>query len=65
VSIPDDEITLLARKFHTLHRFHKERRRRSSTDPSRRRSIPPTSTTTTTGKTLETRVRARRRSSRG
>jgi hypothetical protein len=28
-SVPDDEITLLARKFHTLHRFHKERRRSS------------------------------------
>jgi hypothetical protein len=26
-SIPDDEIVLLARKFRTLHRFHKERRR--------------------------------------
>jgi hypothetical protein len=26
-SIPDDEITLLARKFHALHRFHKEMRR--------------------------------------
>jgi hypothetical protein len=26
-SIPDDEITLLARKFCALHRFHKERRR--------------------------------------
>jgi hypothetical protein len=26
-SIPDDEITLLARKFHTLHRFCKERMR--------------------------------------
>jgi hypothetical protein len=26
-SIPDDEITLLARKFHALHRFCKERRR--------------------------------------
>jgi hypothetical protein len=25
-SIPDDEITLLARKFRTLHRFRKERR---------------------------------------
>jgi hypothetical protein len=24
--IPDDEITLLARKFHALHKFHKERR---------------------------------------
>jgi hypothetical protein len=28
-SIPDDEITLLARKFRVLHRFHKERRRSS------------------------------------
>jgi hypothetical protein len=26
-SIPDDEIVLLARKFHALHRFHKEKRR--------------------------------------
>jgi hypothetical protein len=26
-SIPDDEITLLARKFRALHNFHKERRR--------------------------------------
>jgi hypothetical protein len=26
-SIPDDEIALLVRKFHTLHRFRKERRR--------------------------------------
>jgi hypothetical protein len=26
-SIPDDEITLLVRKFHALHRFLKERRR--------------------------------------
>jgi hypothetical protein len=26
-SIPDDEIALLARKFHALHRFHKERMR--------------------------------------
>jgi hypothetical protein len=26
-SIPDDEITLLVRKFHALHKFHKERRR--------------------------------------
>jgi hypothetical protein len=26
-SIPDDEITLQVRKFHVLHRFHKERRR--------------------------------------
>jgi hypothetical protein len=25
-SIPNAEITLLARKFHTLHKFHKERR---------------------------------------
>jgi hypothetical protein len=26
-SIPDDEIALLARKFRTLHKFHKERKR--------------------------------------
>jgi hypothetical protein len=26
-SIPDDEIALLAKKFHALHKFHKERRR--------------------------------------
>jgi hypothetical protein len=26
-SIPDDEIALLARKFHALHKFRKERRR--------------------------------------
>jgi hypothetical protein len=26
-SIPDDEITLLVRKFRALHKFHKERRR--------------------------------------
>jgi hypothetical protein len=26
-SIPDDEIALLARKFHALHKFHKEGRR--------------------------------------
>jgi hypothetical protein len=26
-SIPDDEIALLARKLHALHKFHKERRR--------------------------------------
>jgi hypothetical protein len=26
-SIPNDEITLLVRKFHALHKFHKERRR--------------------------------------
>jgi hypothetical protein len=26
-SIPDDEITLLTRKFRTLHKFHNERRR--------------------------------------
>jgi hypothetical protein len=26
-SIPDDEIALLARKFHALHKFHKDRRR--------------------------------------
>jgi hypothetical protein len=26
-SIPDDEIVLLVRKFHALHKFYKERRR--------------------------------------
>jgi hypothetical protein len=26
-NISDDEITLLVRKFHVLHKFHKERRR--------------------------------------
>jgi hypothetical protein len=26
-SIPNDEIALLARRFHVLHKFHKERRR--------------------------------------
>jgi hypothetical protein len=26
-SIPDDKIALLARKFHALHKFHKERKR--------------------------------------
>jgi hypothetical protein len=26
-SIPNDKIALLARKFHTLHKFHKNRRR--------------------------------------
>jgi hypothetical protein len=26
-SIPDDEVTLLARKFRVLYKFHKERRR--------------------------------------
>jgi hypothetical protein len=29
-SIPDDEIALLAKKFHSLHKFHKERRRSPS-----------------------------------
>jgi hypothetical protein len=29
-SIPDNEIVLLARKYHTLHRFRKERRRSPS-----------------------------------
>jgi hypothetical protein len=26
-SIPDDEIALLARRLHVLHKFHKEKRR--------------------------------------
>jgi hypothetical protein len=72
-SISDDEITLLARKFRALHKFHNERRRspRSCfecgdtttsrlTAPSERSSTPPKSTTTTTGMTPATRARARR-----
>jgi hypothetical protein len=72
-SIPDDEITLLARKFRALHRFRKERMRSprgcfecgdtptsSPTAPRGRSSTPPTSTTTTTGMTPATRARARR-----
>jgi hypothetical protein len=68
-SIPDDENALLARKFHTLHKFHKERRRSpraassamipptsSSTAPRGRSSTPPTSMTTP-NKTTTTRRR--------
>jgi hypothetical protein len=64
-SIPDDEIALLARKFHALHRFRKESRRSprgcfecgDTTHyivdyRSRRSSTPPTSTTTTIRTTL-------------
>jgi hypothetical protein len=72
-SIPDDEITLLARKFRALHRFCKERRRSPRgyfkcgdtthfiADCPRGRSLtPPISTTTTTGMTPAIRARARR-----
>jgi hypothetical protein len=58
-SIPNDEITLLARKFRALHKFHKERRRSPrgwfkcgdtthfiADYPRGRSSTPPTSTTT-------------------
>jgi hypothetical protein len=78
MSIPDDEIALLARKFHALHKFHKERRRSPSgyfkcddtthfiTDCPRQRSLtPPTSTTTTTGTTPATRARTRRSTTSG
>jgi hypothetical protein len=58
-SIPDDEIALLTRKFHALHKFLKERRR-SPRDwfecddithfiadyPKRKKLSPPISTTT-------------------
>jgi hypothetical protein len=60
-SILDDEIALLARKFHALYKFHKERRRSpkgyfecgdtttsSPTAPSGRSLTPPISTTTPT-----------------
>jgi hypothetical protein len=72
-SIPDDEITMLARKFYVLHKFHKERKRStravssavtpptsSPTAPSRRSSIPPISMTTTIRMTPATRVTTRR-----
>jgi hypothetical protein len=73
-SIPDDEIALLAKKFHSLHKFHKERRRSPSgcfecgdtthfiADCPRGRSLtPPTSTTTPTRMTTKTKVTIRRR----
>jgi hypothetical protein len=60
-SIPDDEIALLVRKFHALHKFYKERRRSPrgcfecddtthfiADCPKRKRLTPPTSTTITT-----------------
>jgi hypothetical protein len=72
-SIPDNEITLLARKFHALHKFHKERRRpprvalsavapptSSSTAPRGRSSTPPTSMTTPTRMTPATRATTKR-----
>jgi hypothetical protein len=77
-SIPDNEIALLVRKFHALHRFPEERRRSpraalsavtpptsSPTAPSGRSLTPPTSTTTTTGTTPVTRARARRSTASG
>jgi hypothetical protein len=72
-SIPDNEITLLARKFHALHKFHEERRRpprvalsavtpptSSSTAPRGRSSTPPTSMTTPTRMTPATRATTKR-----
>jgi hypothetical protein len=78
-SIPDNEIALLVRKFHALHRFRKQRRRSprgalsaatpptsSPTAPRGRSSTPPpTSTTTPSGTTIARMMtRRRRRSSR-
>jgi hypothetical protein len=64
---------LLARKFHALHKFHKERRRSPRgcfecgdithfiTDcPKTNKLTPPTSTTMPTGTTPATRVTKRR-----
>jgi hypothetical protein len=77
-SIPDDEITLLVRKFRVLH--NSARRgggllgaassvatppTSSPTTPRGRSLTPPTSTTTTTGTTPVTRVRARRSTTSG
>jgi hypothetical protein len=63
-SIPDDEIALQTRKFHALHKFHKERRRSPrgcfecgdtthfiADCPRGKSSTPPTSTTTPSGTT--------------
>jgi hypothetical protein len=72
-SILDDEIALLARKFHALHKFHKKRMRSprgcfecGDTTPSliapRRRSLtPPTIMTTPTIMTPATRATTTRR----
>jgi hypothetical protein len=76
-SITDNEIVLLARKFHALHKFHKERRDHlgpassAATSPTSspivprgRSSTPPTSTTittTTTGTTSAIWAMTRRR----
>jgi hypothetical protein len=72
-SIPDDEITLLARKFRVLHRFRKERRRSprgcfkcgDTTHfivdcPKRKKFDSSNNTTTPTGMTLTTRAATRR-----
>jgi hypothetical protein len=70
-SIPDDEIALLVRKFHTMYRFRKERRRSPRdcfecgdttnfiTDcPRGKSSTPPTSTNIPSG-TITTRAMTR------
>jgi hypothetical protein len=72
-SIPNDEIVLLARKFHALHKFRKEKRRSSRgcfecgdtthfivDYPRGRSSTPPTSMTIPTKMTTATRVITRR-----
>jgi hypothetical protein len=77
-SIPDDEITLLVRKFRPLRRFRKEMTRSPKgcfecgdtthfivDNPRGRSSTPPISTTTTTGTTPATRSRARRSTASG
>jgi hypothetical protein len=75
--IPNNEITLLARKFHASHKFFKEQRRSprdcfecSNTThfivdyPKRKKLAPPTSMTTPTGMTIA-RVTTRRRTASG
>jgi hypothetical protein len=77
-SILDDEIALLARKFHALHKFRKERRRSPwgyfecgdttyfITDCPRGRSLtPPTSTTTPIGMTSAARAMTKRSTASG
>jgi hypothetical protein len=75
-SILNDEIALLARKFHALHKFHKERGDHlgvalsaetpptsSSTALRGKCLTPPTSTTTPTEMTTGTKATTRRRTS--
>jgi hypothetical protein len=72
-SIPDDKITMLARKFRALHRFRKERRRSlratlsvatpptsSPTAPRVSSSTPPPTSMTTPSGTTTTRATTRR-----